>query len=450
MEVGLDVMLNLPVLRLYVPRDIEVVVVLLAFYLGPFNHTAVVRDVLLGLPGVHDTLDVLLPEAVLRTVLHETLLGVDEEDAFAGVLVLLVDDDNRCRDASTEEDVCRKSDDSLDETLPDDILPYLILCVAPEEDSVREDARSAALLGLHRVDKMEQERVVSALGRREQVAGPPVVRVVLQTGGEPVLQGERRIGDAYIEGADHALLPELRVSEGITDLYLGVAHPVQEHVQLGERGGTAVLLLTADGYSVVARLRERAKQERSRTAGRVIDGLIRPVEFLDTEDLRHDAAHLGRGVELPLALAALGGEVLHQVFVCVTEKVVIRSPVPGEVQGVILEHTYQARQRVHHRPAAAELDRVVEVRKCKVADLTGIGLLDRFELLVHELTDLVVLLECYEVPEGAPLGNTQAHPRLAGLVGEVFDEKDDEDVVLVLTGVHRAAKGVAGLPESAV
>ena len=42
----------------------------------------------------------------------------------------------------------------------------------------------------------------------------------------------------------------------------------------------------------------------------------------DADHLGDDAADLGRGVELPLALAALGGEVAHQVFVGVAQDVV--------------------------------------------------------------------------------------------------------------------------------
>ena len=41
----------------------------------------------------------------------------------------------------------------------------------------------------------------------------------------------------------------------------------------------------------------------------------------DADDLGHDAADLGGGVELALALAALGGEVVHEVFVGVAEDV---------------------------------------------------------------------------------------------------------------------------------
>ena len=43
---------------------------------------------------------------------------------------------------------------------------------------------------------------------------------------------------------------------------------------------------------------------------------------VDADHLRHDPGHFGRGVELSLAFACLGGEVPHQVFVGIAEQVV--------------------------------------------------------------------------------------------------------------------------------
>jgi hypothetical protein len=39
---------------------------------------------------------------------------------------------------------------------------------------------------------------------------------------------------------------------------------------------------------------------------------------------------------------------------------------------------------------------------------------------------------------------------MAGTIGHVFDEKEHQDVVLVLRGIHTAAKLVAELPKRAV
>ena len=51
----------------------------------------------------------------------------------------------------------------------------------------------------------------------------------------------------------------------------------------------------------------------------------------------------------------------------------------------------------------------------------------------------------------APVGNRDRRVGLAGvLVADVLDEQQDEDVVLVLAGVHAAAQLVAAGPEGGV
>ena len=58
----------------------------------------------------------------------------------------------------------------------------------------------------------------------------------------------------------------------------------------------------------------------------------------ECQDLRHDAANFSGRVELPFALAALGREVAHQVFVGVAEYVVAVGFVLGEVQSLVFEN----------------------------------------------------------------------------------------------------------------
>jgi hypothetical protein len=69
----------------------------------------------------------------------------------------------------------------------------------------------------------------------------------------------------------------------------------------------------------------------------------------DADHLGDDAADLGRGVELPLALAALGGEVPHQVLVGVAEDVVVLGAVLREVELGLLEDADQVGQALDHR-----------------------------------------------------------------------------------------------------
>jgi hypothetical protein len=57
----------------------------------------------------------------------------------------------------------------------------------------------------------------------------------------------------------------------------------------------------------------------------------------DADDLGHDPRDLGRGVELALALARLGGEVAHQVLVGIAQDVVAFGAVAAEIQGGVLK-----------------------------------------------------------------------------------------------------------------
>ena len=223
---------------------------------------------------------------------------------------------------------------------------------------------------------------------------------------------------------------------------------VQDHVHPGEAAGGGVLLLPVErdgGAGLVAHL----QQQRAGAAGRVVDGGGGAgLRVADADDLRHDAADLGGRVELALALAALGGEVPHQVFVGVAEDVVALGAVLREVERRVLEDGDEVGEPVHHLLAAAELGGVVEVRQ--VGELVGVGQRGD-DLLVDLVADVGLALEGDHVLEAGARRDRDRRVGLAGvLVADVLDEQQDEDVVLVLAGVHAAAQLVAAGPEGGV
>ena len=65
----------------------------------------------------------------------------------------------------------------------------------------------------------------------------------------------------------------------------------------------------------------------------------------------NDAARFGRRIELPLALAALGGEVPHQVLVGVAEDVVVLGAVLREIELGLLEDADQVGEAIPPSPA---------------------------------------------------------------------------------------------------
>ncbi len=125
----------------------------------------------------------------------------------------------------------------------------------------------------------------------------------------------------------------------------------------------------------------------------------------DADDLRHDAADLGRRVELALALAALGGEVPHQVFVGIAEDVVVLGAVLGEIECGLFEDGDEVGEAVHHVLAFAELVRVVEVREVAAGE-AGVLVDERLDdLRVDLVADVRLALEGDHVREARALGN---------------------------------------------
>ena len=196
------------------------------------------------------------------------------------------------------------------------------------------------------------------------------------------------------------------------------------------------------------------QQQRARAAGRVVGGGGRlGVLRRDADHLGDDAADLGRGVELPLALAALGGEVPHQVLVGVAEDVVVLGAVLREVELGLLEDADQVGQALDHRLAFAELVRVVEVGEVAAGE-PGVGVDERLDDLgVDLVADVALALEGDHVLEARALGDRDRRGEVvavAVLVGDVLDEQHEQDVVLVLAGIHAAAQLIARGPEGGV
>ena len=97
---------------------------------------------------------------------------------------------------------------------------------------------------------------------------------------------------------------------------------VQDHVHPREAAGGGVLLLSVERDSGVCLVAD-FEQQRTRSTGRVVDGGGGAgLGVMNTDDLRNDAADLGRRVKLALALTTLGGEMTHQVLVRVAEDVI--------------------------------------------------------------------------------------------------------------------------------
>src|SRR5690606_10133170 len=97
---------------------------------------------------------------------------------------------------------------------------------------------------------------------------------------------------------------------------------VENHVHASQPARRAVLLLSIK-RELGVRFVGHFQEQRTGTARGIVNSRAgRGLRGADAKNLSNDATDLCRSVELSFALAALGGEVPHQVFVGIAKDVV--------------------------------------------------------------------------------------------------------------------------------
>src|ERR1022692_431503 len=365
---GFDVLDVFGLAAIDVAWDVEIEVVL--FDLLDADHAGVFGDFETAVEDIDDFVDVHGAETVLVAVLEEAGASIDDENAFAGVGVFLVDDYYAGGDAGAIKEVGRQADDALEIALAHEGAPNVGLGVAAEEDAVRENACAFAIAP-ERADDVEEVGIVALLGGWDAEGLESQVGVVAGIDAvAPGLVAEGRIGDYVVEGFDGVAVFEFGIGQGVALLNVRPGIVVQDHVHAGQAGGGGVLFLPVEGdlgAGFVAHFEEKG----AGAAGGVVDGGAGGGgRVADAHDFRYDAGDFGGSVELAFALAAFGGEVAHEVLVGVAQDVVAFGAVLGEVEGGGFEDGDQGGEAVHLVLVAAELVVVVEVRH--VGQLVGL------------------------------------------------------------------------------
>jgi hypothetical protein len=159
--------------------------------------------------------DVLLAETVFVAVLPKTLRGIDHEDAFASLGVLLVHEDDAGWDAGAVKEIRGQADDAFDDAALDEIPADDAFGIPAKEDAVRENARAFAS-ALQRTDDVQQIGVVALSRGRDAVMLEAMEGIVRRIEpGAPALVAERRIGGDVVESLEGVALGEKRSGESV-------------------------------------------------------------------------------------------------------------------------------------------------------------------------------------------------------------------------------------------
>ena len=143
----------------------------------------------------------------------------------------------------------------------------------------------------------------------------------------------------------------------------------------------------------------------------------------------------------------------HQVLVGVAEDVVVVGAVLREIELRLLKDADEVGQAIDHRLTFTELVRVVEVGEVAAGE-SRVGVNERLDDLgVDLVADVALALERDHVFEARALRDSDGRGEVAAvsvLVGDVLDEQHEQDIVLVLAGIHAATQFIAGGPDRGV
>jgi len=299
---------------------------------------------------------------------------------------------------------------------------------------------------------MEQEGIVAILLGRDANLYPlaPTVVFILGFGAlQPRFGREWRIGYDIVESLQLVFFLELRVVDGVALLDVGIDFAMKNHVHLSQAYSGIVFLLPIDG-GTLGSLTHGTQEERARPTCGVVDGGSPSVlGFGQSYNLSHHTTDLGRSIELPFALSTLGGKVLHQILIGITDEVVIGSAVLAEVKIVILEYGNKIAERVDFVFSLSQFRVILEV--CHEDSFKLVGLGKGSHLLVHLFANVGLALESDEVFKKASLRNVNIKTIIATtLVADVFHEENHQHIILVLACIHTATKFIAAFPQRTI
>ena len=411
-----------------------------------------------GVVGPGDARDLLVGQLAMGPVDQRAqLAGVDEQRlappvAEPAVALVAGEEPETDRDLGRVEELARQGDHAVDEVRLDDVLADLALARlvrahrAVGEDEAGDPGRREV------VDEVLDPGEVGVARRRHAVHPALVVPEQLAA---PVAVVERRVGEDVV-GLEVGVAV---VVEGVAVGDLGV-DAADGEVHLGQAPGRVVRLLAVDadvadapgvGLDELLALDEHA----AGAAARVVDAALVGGEHLDEH-----ADDVARRVELAALLALGAGELGEEVLVDAAEGV-LGAVGRGAERDVATEVDELAEARLVEPGAGVVLGQHALERRVVALDgghrvvderadgrLRGAGLEGRPAGLLGHPEDIrgPVLVGVLGVGALRLLGLELGVLGLEG-IGDVLEEDQAQDDVLVLGRVHVVAQGVGGLPE---
>ena len=443
---------------LNVTRNIQIPAVLFEDFIVP-HKPRISRYAFLIVERADNLFNVLFPEAVFISVLLISPAGVNHENAVSGFRVLLVDNHDTGRDSRPVKEIRGEADNAFNPAFSQHGEPDGFFRVPAKQNAVRHDD-SRFSVAVERFQHMEEPREIPVFFRRNAVIRKSPVRVGVRFQAvAPRLVRKRRIHDDKVKPPQLAVFVRiLRVGQRVASLDERGFVAVQDKIHLRKSGGGRVFLLTVnrdDRFSVgvYGGFVRGANQEASASGGGVmkrpllIDGLP---DFADANQLRNYAGNLAGRVKLPLAFPGFLRELHHEVFVSIADDVVAAGDIVLEIERGVLKHANQAGHFIDQFLSGTQLVRIIEtdIREIPLQVIAFQKFLDNF---VSFFANIWIAPQLRQVVERRARSNIKfREPFSLVSVRDIFEEQENQHIVLVSRRLHAAAQLIARPQQSGV
>lgn len=413
-----------------------------------------------------DRVDIFVSKFVLILSGLVPLARIDEEHVSVVALSSVENKDCR-RDARSEEEICRESDNGFEEVFFDGFLTDFPFARASKENAVRNDYAHLSTSFVRGFDHMADERPV-ALALRRNAAPKTVVLVSSGVIGPPLVQGERGIGHDGIEFHEPVALFELGIVDGVAPTDGSVVEPMEEHVHDRERPSASVGLLSVKGEVFRSDFAPGFDKQRARSARRIAYAGSR-LAFREFGDERRN---LWRCEKFSSLLSGVAREVGDKIFVSVADNVRTFSVGTCEIQilvGKVGEQVLETGVLVFGfaEVVAIEIDASENPRSVFARKFFPVRVFEVPEGDIDEFSDVRFVTVVEQVIERGMLGHYETlvlHRicRAFGIsaiffeilavlvlmdVAHIFQEEHREHVIFVRTRIDDSAESITSFPD---
>ena len=168
--------------------------------------------------------------------------------------------------------------------------------------------------------------------------------------------------------------------------------------------------------------------------------------LMNANHLCHHTTHLAWSIKLSLTLTAFRSKIFHQVFIGITQKVIITSTVAGKIKCIFCESRNKFRQSIYLVLTLTQFGIIIKIGSINHAAQI-IFLCNLMDDFIQSFTDITLITKRKNILPKTSFRNIEKIILISlCLVTDIFKEEYNKYIILILAGIHATTQLITTLP----